>query len=144
MPATFSSWATRFCDWLDTHGFSLLNPLLTPTRWATHESDCDSLLDLVFANEAVCWFGHAGPVEISEAEAFRSDHNAVLFSILPSDHPSHIPSPSPAGYQAEDKQRQAWSKTFGATLPFEPGANAEEEPSLDGARPSETMEARLW
>ena len=132
-PATFSSWATRFCDWLDTHGFSLLNPLLTPTRQAMRESDRDSLLDLVFANEAVCWFGHAGLVEISEAEAFGSDHNTVLFSILPSDHPFHIPSPSPAGYRAEDEQRQVWSKTFGATLPFEPRANAEEEPSLDGA-----------
>ena len=136
---TFSSWASRLCDWMDTHGFSLLNPLLTPTRRALQSRDQDSLIDLVFANEAVCWFGHIGPVEISEAEALGSDHNAVLFSIIPSDHPSHIPSPGPTGYRADDEQHQAWSKTFAATLPYEPEA-CTYGPRLE----SETVEARLW
>jgi hypothetical protein len=31
-PATYSSWANRLCDWIDAHGFSLLNPELMPTR----------------------------------------------------------------------------------------------------------------
>ena len=62
------------------------------------DNERDAILDLVMANEAVCWFGHVGPVEISEAEALGSDHAALLFSVIPSDHPSHLPNPSPAGY----------------------------------------------
>ena len=96
--ATFSLWATRLCDWIDNHGFSLLNLLLTPTRRATRDDEHDSVLDLIFTNEAALWIGHVGLVEISEVESLGSDHAALLFSILPSDHPSHIPSPSPAGY----------------------------------------------
>ena len=91
-----------------------------PTRRALWLEDWNSIIDLVLANEAVCWFSHIGLVEISEAEALRSDHNALLSSVIPSDHPSHFPNPSPAGYQVEDEQRQAWSKTFSSTLPYEP------------------------
>jgi hypothetical protein len=138
-PATYSSWANRLCDWIDAHGFSLLNPELTPTRRSTREDNRDSVIDLVFGNEAVCWYGHIGPVEVSEAEAFGSDHNALLFSIIPSNHPSHIPTPSPKGYHADEEQREAWSKTFTATLPYEP-VHVGTFPHLD----LETPEARLW
>jgi hypothetical protein len=103
--ATLSSWATHLCDWFNNHSFSLLNPLLTPTWRASREGEHDLVLDLILANEAALWMGHVGLVAISKAESLGSDHAALLFSILPSDHPSHIPSPSPAGYQAKDKQR---------------------------------------
>jgi hypothetical protein len=116
---TFSSWATCLCDWFDDHGFSLLNPPLTPTWRPSREGEKESIIDLVLANEVALWMGHVGPVEISEAESLGSDHAALLFSVLPSDHPSHIPSPSPAGYRAEDKQRQAWIKMFSSTLPYD-------------------------
>jgi hypothetical protein len=131
--ATPSSWAERLCDWIDDHGFSILNPLLIPTRKGIKENKRDAVLDLVMANEAVCWFGHIGPVEISEAEALGSDHAALLFSVIPSDHPSHLPDPSPAGYRADDEQHQAWSKAFSTNLPYEPDAYTDE-----------TGEARLW
>jgi hypothetical protein len=49
---TFSSWVTRLCDWIDDHGFSLLNPLLMPTRWVICDDKQDSVIDLVFMNEA--------------------------------------------------------------------------------------------
>jgi hypothetical protein len=126
-PATYSSWATRLCEWLDTHSFSLLNPLLTPTRRGTRDTHRDSLLDLVFANEAICWFGHISPIEISEWDALGSDHHAVLFSIIPSDHPSHIPSPGPTGYRAKDEQQHAWSKTFTTALPYETDLHPDED-----------------
>jgi hypothetical protein len=114
--ATPSSWAERLCNWINDHRFSILNPLLTPTRKGIKENERDAVLDLVMANEAVCWFGHIGPVKISEAEALGSDHAALLFSVIPSDHPSYLPDPSPAGYQADDEQRQAWSKAFSTNL----------------------------
>ena len=75
-----------------------------------------------------------GPVEISEAESLGSNHAALLFSVLPSDHPSHIPNPSPAGYQAEDEQHQAWIKTFSSTLPYEPTATPPDHTNSDGER----------
>jgi hypothetical protein len=92
------------------------------------------VLDLIFANEAALWLGHVGLVEISEAESLGSDHVALLFSVLPSDHPSHIPNPSPAGYQAEDEQHQAWIKTFSSTLPYEPMATSPDYTNLDRER----------
>ena len=142
---TPSSWAACLCDWVDAHGFSILNPLLTPTRRGIRENECDSIIDLVMANEAVCWFGHIGPVAVSEAEALGSDHNALTFSVIPSDHPSQLPNPSPTGYCAEDEQRQAWSKTFSASLPYEPDTNAHTSPDIDGGdRLHEITEARLW
>ena len=73
-----------------------------------------------------------GPVEILEAEALGSDHVALLFSVLPSDHSSHIPSPSPAGYQAKDEQHQAWIKTFSSTLPYELTAILSDDTRLNG------------
>jgi hypothetical protein len=76
--------------------------------------------------------GHMGPVEISKAESLGSDHAALLFSILPSDHPSHIPNPSPAGYRAKDEQRQAWIKMFSSTLPYE--TISSDHVNLDGER----------
>jgi hypothetical protein len=78
--------------------------------------------------------GHVGSVEISKAESLGSDHAALLFSILPSDHPSHVPSPSLAGYRAKDKQRQVWIKTFSSTLPYEPMAIPSDRTNLDGER----------
>jgi hypothetical protein len=78
--------------------------------------------------------GHVGLVEISEAESLGSDHVALLFSVFPSDHPSHIPNPSPAGYRAEDEQHQAWIKTFSSTLPYEPTAIQSDHINPDGER----------
>jgi hypothetical protein len=127
-------WATCLCDWFDDHGFSLLNPLLTPTWRVSREGEHDLVLDLILANEAALWMGHMGPVEISEAESLGSDHVALLFSVLPSDHPSHIPNPSLAGYRAEDKQRQVWIKTFSSTLPYEPMAIPSDHTTLDRER----------
>jgi hypothetical protein len=129
----FSSWATCLCNWIDDHSFSLLNPLLIPTRKAICPDKHDSILDLVFANEAALQLGHVGSVEISKAESLGSDHAALLFSVLPSNHPSHIPSPSLAGYRAEDKQWQAWIKMFSSTLPYEPPATTPDV-NFDGER----------
>jgi hypothetical protein len=75
-----------------------------------------------------------GPVEISVAEALGSDHVALLFSVMPSDHSSHIPNPSPAGYRAEDKQHQVWIKTFSSTLPYKPMTDTLDGTGLDGER----------
>jgi len=50
---TPSSWAEHLCDWIDNHS-SFLNPLLTPTRQGSRPNERDSVLDLAFANEAVC------------------------------------------------------------------------------------------
>ena len=73
-----------------------------------------------------------GPVEISAAEAPGSDRDALLFSVLPPDRSSHFPDRSPAGYRAEDEWRQAWTKTFSATLPYEPMADTPGGTELDG------------
>ena len=70
-----------------------------------------------------------GPILVLTEEVLGSNHNALLFDIIPSNHPTNLPDPVPTGYLTKDKQQQAWVKTFSATLPYKP--QAAETHSLD-------------
>jgi hypothetical protein len=48
--------------------------------------------------------GQISPVTVSTEEALGSDHDALLFSVYPSDNPALIPSPGLLGYQADNEQ----------------------------------------
>jgi hypothetical protein len=112
------SWATTFTDWLEANSLHCLNPRHT-TTWSPPDRDQQaSILVLILANDAAHLSAQLGKVDISFEHSLSSDHAAVTIYIYPLDSPTLIPPPTPTGYHAEDKHKDAWMKEFVMLLPL--------------------------
>jgi hypothetical protein len=111
---TPSPWANQFTDWLDLHGFELINPRDTPTRVPSRKGDRPSIIDLAFLNEAALAQGQTTPLTVSFGDSLGSDHAALLIELIPTDSPRLTLVPARPGYRPDADSQQAWSKAFTA------------------------------
>jgi hypothetical protein len=73
-----SSWASRFTDWMDDNSVECLNPLDQPTWTSSHTELNPSIIDLVLANNAACFSGQIGEVDVSFQNSLGLDHAMIL------------------------------------------------------------------
>jgi hypothetical protein len=94
-------------DWLETNSFHCLNPRHT-TKWNPLDNNQQgSVLDLIFANDTAYLSAKLGKVDISFEHSLGSDHTTLTIHIYPINSPTLIPPPTPTGYCAEDKHKDA-------------------------------------
>jgi hypothetical protein len=114
---TPSSWATLFTDWMGANSFQCKNPPGVLMWVGSRETDHPSILDLVLANDLVCYSAQLGDVTVSLADSLGSDHATLIFDIFPLDSITIIPPPAPSGFKVDDELKDSWVKEFIMLLP---------------------------
>ena len=100
-------------DWFDLQGLTYLNPHNTPTWY--DPSTCNALpliIDLALINKAATFLGQIGDLHVSDSPLPLTDHVALTLTFYPITSLHLVPPPTSAGYNANQKLKDNWQKTF--------------------------------
>ena len=110
--ATTLAWARDLEDWAATQLLQLANPEQVPRRLAQPPAR-DSIIDLVWYNDAVVLDNTCTPPTVDRAASLGSDHAALLFTVSADPLPPQEPVADQGqnlGYIADPSKREEWAK----------------------------------
>jgi hypothetical protein len=105
---------------MGAQGFQCQNPIGVPTWVGSREGDQPSVLDLVLANDIMCYSAQLGDVTVSLSDSLGSDHAALIFEIYTLNSIAIIPPPALSGFKVDDELKDSWVKEFIMLLPLCP------------------------